>query len=65
MPFNQQAKRVVEGALRESVRCGHTHIGTEDVLLALVAEADCVAAAILRELGADEQTLRSALNRAA
>ena len=52
-----RAKRVLELAERdEPRRFGHNYIGTEHLLLALLAEGGGVAAAVLRELGVDHAT---------
>lgn len=49
VPFTPRAKRVLELALRRSLKLGHTFIGTEHELLALLDEGEGVAAAILAE----------------
>lgn len=46
VPFHRDAKKVLELALREAVRLGHDHIGTEHLLLGLL-RADGRAAAAL------------------
>ena len=38
IPFTPQAKKVLELSLRESQELGHTYIGTEHILLALIRE---------------------------
>jgi hypothetical protein len=48
IPFTPRAKKVLELALRESIQLGHRHVGTEHILLGLVAEGEGVAAQILR-----------------
>ncbi|WP_163507850.1 ATP-dependent Clp protease ATP-binding subunit [Fodinicola acaciae] len=53
MPFTPRAKRVLELSLREALQLGHTHIGTEHVLLALTRETESSAARILTKLGVD------------
>ena len=57
MPFTTQAKKVLEGALREALRLSHNYIGTEHLLLALTR--DSVAARILRDLDADGEQVRN------
>ncbi len=53
-PLTPRTKKVLELAVRESVRLKHDEVGTEDVLLALVREGEGVAAQILvRRLGVD------------
>ena len=48
-----RTKRILELALSESRRMGHSYIGTEHILLGLLRESDCVAVRILYELGCD------------
>lgn len=62
LAFTKQAKRTLELALRESLRLGHTHIGTEHVLLALSGQK-CIAAEVLAQLGADEERIRHEVER--
>jgi ATP-dependent Clp protease ATP-binding subunit ClpA len=57
IPFTPRAKRTLELALRESLQLGHDCIGTEHILLGLVRERSCRAAAILSELGADQAAI--------
>lgn len=54
--FTSSAKHVFEVAVRESIRLGHRHIGTEHVLLALASEG--LAAEMLRTLGAEPDRVR-------
>ena len=52
-PFTPRAKKVLELSLREALQLGHSHIGTEHMLLGLVREGEGVAAQVLQSLGAD------------
>ena len=52
IPFTPRAKKVLELSLRESQQLGHTYIGTEHILLALIRE-DGVAAQLLAGAGVD------------
>lgn len=57
IPFTPRAKKVLELSLRESLRLGHNGIDVGHVLLAILAEGEGVAAAVLRldfELDFDE-----------
>jgi ATP-dependent Clp protease ATP-binding subunit ClpA len=63
IPFTPRAKKVLELALREGLALGHNYIGTEHILLGIARENDGVAARILRELGADAETIRDAVIR--
>jgi ATP-dependent Clp protease ATP-binding subunit ClpC len=53
IPFSPRAKKVLELALRESVRLGHNYVGTEHILLGLIREGEGVAAQVLIDHGAD------------
>ena len=64
IPFTPRAKKTLELALREELSHGHEAIGTEHLLLALTGLDDGVAARILRDLGADPETIREAVERA-
>ncbi|MGI5242878.1 ATP-dependent Clp protease ATP-binding subunit [Dactylosporangium sp. CA-139066] len=59
IPFTPSAKRVLELALREALRLGHNHIGTEHVLLGLVREGEGVAAQVLARLGVTPNAVRA------
>lgn len=64
LEFTKQSKRTLELALRESLRRGHTHIGTEHVLLALAAlKQKSVAAEVLSSLGVDGDRIRAEVER--
>jgi ATP-dependent Clp protease ATP-binding subunit ClpC len=58
IPFTPRAKKVLELALREAQKLGHTYIGTEHLLLGLIREGEGVAAQVLEELGADLNRVR-------
>lgn len=65
-PFTPRAKRVLELALEESLRLGHYYIGTEHMLLGVVAEGEGLASKIMVDLGTDLTTVRrSVLNKIA
>ena len=53
IPFTPQAKKVLELSLREALQIGHSYIGTEHLLLALMREGEGVGAQVLTALGAD------------
>jgi hypothetical protein len=50
IPFTPRAKKVLELSVREALRLGHNFIGTEHLLLAVLAEED-VGAKVLLALG--------------
>jgi GNAT superfamily N-acetyltransferase len=56
--FTPRSKKVLELALRESLRLGHDYIGPEHILLALIREGDGVAPQVLVKLGADLNRVR-------
>ena len=58
IPFTPRAKKVLELALRESVRMGHMYIGSEHILLGLVREGSGLAAQVLTSLGASGPRIR-------
>lgn len=54
-----RVKRVLELAIEESKKLGHSHIGTEHLLLAMAREGESVAAGVLRSLGAEMDRITS------
>src|SRR5690554_2215705 len=56
--FTPRAKRVLELAFDEARQLGHTYIGTEHILLGLIREGEGVAAQVLRNMGADLDSVR-------
>lgn len=59
--FTRAAKRAIEGSLRETQALGDKRIGTEHILLAVLADERGGALAIVRDLGADPEALRTAV----
>jgi ATP-dependent Clp protease ATP-binding subunit ClpC len=55
------AQNVLECALREALRLGHNHIGTEHLLLSLASDPTCEGALTLAALGLDGTTVRRAV----
>lgn len=51
--FTERGKKVVQLAHREALRLGHDIIGTEHILLGLIAEGEGVAVQVLESLGVD------------
>ncbi len=64
VPFTPQAKRVLELSIEEARQLGHNYIGTEHLLLALVAEQDGIGGRVLRERGVDADRARTEVIRA-
>jgi ATP-dependent Clp protease ATP-binding subunit ClpA len=57
-PFTPRSKKVLELALREALQLGHNYIGTEHILLGLLAEGGGVSATVLSSLGIDPGGIR-------
>jgi ATP-dependent Clp protease ATP-binding subunit ClpC len=57
IPFTPRAKRVLELSLREALSRGSNDIGTEHILLAIVAENEGVAARILLDFDIEAEML--------
>jgi ATP-dependent Clp protease ATP-binding subunit ClpA len=61
IPFTPRAKKVLEMSLREALDLGYNYIGTEHILLGVIAEGKGVAARVLIELGAGLAEAREAV----
>ena len=59
VPFTPRSREVLAAALREALTLGHTTVGTEHLLLALIGESEGVAAQVLVKLGASADRLRA------
>ena len=57
-PFTPRSKKVLELALREAMGLGHDYIGTEHLLLGLLAEGGGVSAAVLSGFGVEPGRVR-------
>jgi ATP-dependent Clp protease ATP-binding subunit ClpC len=53
IPFNPQAKKVLELAVEEARKFGHNYIGTEHLLLGLIKEGEGIAAHVLENMKVD------------
>lgn len=62
--FTDRAKKVMELAQQEAVKYRHGYIGTEHVLLGLIAEGEGVAAQALRSLGISMENVRNQVESA-
>jgi ATP-dependent Clp protease ATP-binding subunit ClpA len=58
-PFVPRSKKVLELSLREALRLGHNHIGSEHILLGLLREGEGLAAKILTDAGLSIEDLRA------
>ncbi len=63
--FTQKAQNVLNYALRAASAMGHTYIGSEHLLLGLLAETSGVAAHYLTERGADAEKIKRAVEEMA
>jgi len=59
IPFDQQARKVLELTFREALRLGHNYIGTEHILLALLELED--GGGVLGGLGLDKAAAQARL----
>src|SRR6267378_1116425 len=53
-----QVKKVIDLAIDEARRLGHSHVGTEHLLLGIVREGESTAAKVLGSLGVELETVR-------
>jgi len=58
IPFTPRAKKVLEYAVEEAQRMGHSYVGTEHLLLGLIREEEGVAARVLENLGLRLEVVR-------
>lgn len=61
IPFSPAAKKTVEMVLREALRLGHNYVGTEHILLGILAEGTGPGAVILHERGVDHAMIDAAV----
>ena len=59
--LSEGAKAVLTQTVDEAKRLGRVSVEPEDILLALVRQADCLGAMVLSDLGGDPQAIRSRL----
>ena len=64
IPFTPRAKRILELSLEEARQLGHNYIGTEHLLLGLIAEGEGVAVRVLENLGVDLSKIKGQIVRA-
>jgi hypothetical protein len=55
IPFAAESKKVLEGALREAFRRRHNYIGTEHLLIGLLADRRSTGARLLHDLGVTQR----------
>lgn len=61
IPFTAQAKKVLELGLRSALELGHNYIGTEHLLLGLLAEGEGVGMQVVTAAGVQPDQLRDSL----
>jgi len=59
--LSPRTKKVIELAIDEAKKLGHSHVGTEHLLLGLVREGQGIASGILESLGATMEQVRHAV----
>ncbi len=57
-----RTKKIIEGSASSSLSSGHSYIGTEHLLSAMLSDRDCVAVRILESLGVSVGELRNDLD---
>ncbi len=62
IPFTPRAKRVLEGALRETLQLGQNYISTEHLLLGIIREGNGVAMQVLANIGIEGNQVREAVS---
>lgn len=63
LPQTQDAKKVIEHAILESRQFNHSHVGTEHLLLGVLADQDGVGVTILKQRGVNLEKAREAILR--
>ncbi len=65
IPFTRAAKKALESSLREAIALGHRHIGTEHIVLGLLADPHGVARQMLAATGVSpaQEEVRAAVLR--
>ena len=59
--FTERAQRALNASLSAAADLGHTYIGSEHILLGLMADDASIAAKMLRAHGADRTRVREAV----
>jgi hypothetical protein len=62
-PLTPRAKKVIENSRGEATKARHKYLGTEHLLLGCIVEREGVAAQVLLNLGAKEESIRHAIGR--
>lgn len=56
--YTPRAKKAIELAAQEAANLGHNYVGTEHLLLGLIAEGEGIAAQVLNRWGASDEVVR-------
>ena len=59
--LSEEARNILQQADEQAKRLGHGAIEPEDIMLALIGQAECVGAKVLEGLGADLNSIKSKL----
>lgn len=65
IPFSKETKRILSQAAEEADTLGHSHIGSEHLLLAVLHEPESVAGKLLHEAGLEVELVRQEIVAAA
>ena len=57
--FTERVRKVLALAREESLRLRHEYVGTEHILLGLIAEGEGIAIAVMRNLGCDPEAVKN------
>jgi ATP-dependent Clp protease ATP-binding subunit ClpA len=63
LPYTSRAKKVLELAMAEAREANHTYVGSEHLLLGLIAEQKGIAAQVLADFGVDMTKARAEMFR--
>jgi ATP-dependent Clp protease ATP-binding subunit ClpC len=61
--FTERGKRVIQLAHKEALKMGHDVIGTEHILLGLLAEGEGIAARVLMSFGVELDDVRTRIEQ--
>jgi ATP-dependent Clp protease ATP-binding subunit ClpC len=59
--YTDRARKAIDQAAVEAERLGHHYVGTEHLLLGLLADSDSIAAGVLQSLRVDPAKVRTAI----
>ncbi len=59
--YTPRTKKILEQSIYEARNLGHSYVGVEHILLALLSETDCVATKIIEELGGNAEVLKQSI----